>query len=90
MIQRRQYFRLAFEAPQPIRIPRKRILQNLDRNVPLQFQIARPIHLAHAAGSNELDDLVAAQSCTSCQGHGRVNYTQQMTRRKIYGPPDVA
>ena len=53
--------RLLLEAAQPLRIARERRRQHLDRDVPLESLVARPVHLAHSSGANLAEDLVGAE-----------------------------
>src|SRR5262249_48024207 len=48
MIQRSQDFGFALESVDSVRISRKSIRQNLDRNFAFQFRVASPIYLTHS------------------------------------------
>jgi hypothetical protein len=39
--------------------------QNFDRHIAPKPRIARAIHLAHATGAEQREDLVRAQTCTA-------------------------
>jgi hypothetical protein len=56
VIQRRQRFRLALEPHQPIGIAGERFRQHLQRDVAIEFAVARPIHLAHSACPERAED----------------------------------
>jgi hypothetical protein len=60
MRQRGDGVRLTLEPCQPIRIGGKRGRQHLERDIPTEFGIVRPIDLAHAAGADRRDHLVDA------------------------------
>ena len=45
-----------------VRCRRQRIGQHLQRHLTLEVDVGRPIHLAHAAGAEERDDLVGAEA----------------------------
>jgi hypothetical protein len=47
----------------------KRIGEDLDCDIPIQLRIPRAIHLAHAAGADERDDFIRAESGASHQRH---------------------
>ena len=60
----------AREPRQPVRIARKPIRQNFDRDVTIQLRVARAIHLAHAARAKGREDLIRSESRAGCQSHG--------------------
>ena len=63
MAQRGQHAGFALEAPQARRIAAERGRQGLDRDFAPQGGVDRTIDAAHAAGSEQLEDLVATKSC---------------------------
>jgi len=67
VIERRDDFRFALKAREPIHIAGDRGGQHLDRHRPLQIVVGGAIDLAHAAGADGGDDLVRAES--SASGH---------------------
>jgi hypothetical protein len=62
MIQRGERLRFASEARHALRVVRKRLRQDLDRDIPIELRVARAIHLAHTAGADRAGDLVRADS----------------------------
>ena len=62
--------RLALEAEKPFRVLRNGIRKGLQRNVPMEFRVARPVHLAHAAPPDRSDDLVGADATADLERHG--------------------
>ena len=64
MIQRGESLCFPFETREPLRVGCKSCRQNLDGDVPIEFRITGPIHLAHAALSNEGLDVVRAKACS--------------------------
>ena len=66
MVERREHLRLSLETRQAIRIVREQIL---DRDVAIEPQVARAIHLAHAARAELGDHFVGAKFGAGCQGH---------------------
>ena len=64
MIQRRQDFRFALEARQPLRVTGDRSRQHLDGDLSLQVRIGGPIHHAHAAGAKRRGDFVRTKPCS--------------------------
>src|SRR5262245_24734742 len=69
MIQRGENLSLALEPANPLRVARKLIRQNLDRNVALQLQVAPSIHLAHSAFAEQTCDLVIPKLGSDGKGH---------------------
>ena len=61
MVQRREHFRFALKACEPIVIRRDGRRQNLDGDLALQLGVGGPIHLAHAAFANLGGDFVDAE-----------------------------
>ena len=74
MRERGDRLRFAFKAREPIRIGRDGGRQNLDRDLTPQFRIARPIDLAHAAGTNRRDDFIGADDRARGKAH-HADYT---------------
>ena len=62
MIERRQHLRFTVEPRQSLRIAGEHVRQNFYRDFTLQLEVARTIHLAHAAGSQRRDDLVRPEA----------------------------
>ena len=60
---------LAFEALPALGIGRRLRREELEGDVALQLGVARPIHLPHATGSDERDDLVVSESRPWGQAH---------------------
>ncbi len=61
--------RLLFEPPQPIRVLRQRLGQDLDRHLSPEPRVPRPVHLAHPARSEGRNDLVRTEPGPRRQGH---------------------
>jgi hypothetical protein len=68
---------LAFEAGQPIGIPRHRIGQHLHGHVAVQALIAGAVHLAHAALADLRENAVRPKRRAGGRGHDRRSYTGQ-------------
>jgi hypothetical protein len=66
------------EARQAVGVECERVRQDLDGDVSLQLRVARAIHLPHAAGANQSDDLILAEAAARSQGHDvwRESYTK--------------
>ena len=60
---------LLLEAAHEVGLVGERLGQNLQRDVALQSRIASPIHLAHAAAANQLDDFIDADASARRKGH---------------------
>ncbi len=70
MIERCQHLRLSAETGKAVRIVGDCGQQHLDRNVAIQFRVARAIHLAHSARAEGGQDFVAAEARAGMKGHG--------------------
>ncbi len=64
MVERREDFRFSPESPQPLFVLDELIGQNLDRHIPAELPILRPIDLPHSAFANGLEDLVVREFVT--------------------------
>ena len=69
MVERREQVGFPREARQPLGIAREELGENLERDVSRQFAVARTIHLAHAAGADQRDDLEGAEAGAWRKGH---------------------
>src|SRR5439155_27163949 len=59
------------EAPEPIRVLRRRAAENLDRDRAAQGQVAGAVHLTHAARAQLLGDLVVPEPPLTDEVEGR-------------------
>ena len=59
------------EASEAIRIGGEGCWQDLKRDIPIQFRVARPIHLTHAARTDGSENLVGTKVFAGCQRQGR-------------------
>src|SRR5262245_3474198 len=75
MIKRREHFRLALKAREPVGISRKRGWQDLDRDLTFQPGVRRPIHLTHPAFADLRGDVVNADAGTWTEGQMSRDYT---------------
>ena len=64
MIERRQYLGLARETCQPLGIERESLGQHFQRDIASEFRVARAVHLAHGADTQQADDVVRTDSDT--------------------------
>src|SRR5262245_17218015 len=69
MIERGQHFGLTLEARKPVRIARKRLWKNLNRDLPLQLCVGGPIDFPHAAGADGRDDFIRSEARACAQSH---------------------
>ncbi len=69
MVQRGQQFCLALKSREPVSVGRKRVREDLDRDLALQPRIACAIHLAHPAASDQRDDFERPESRSTSQRH---------------------
>jgi hypothetical protein len=72
---------LVRESPLPHRIGAG-MCQHLDGDVALQARVARAIHLAHAAGSQQADDFIRAEAIGPVRCHANLQ-----VRRQLYADP---
>jgi hypothetical protein len=70
MVQRRQQLRLALEARQPIRMPRERDGQNLDRDLSAEIGVRCTVDFPHPARTNQRGDVIRAEGGAEGQRHG--------------------
>ena len=75
MIQRGEDLRFTLEAGEAVRVMRKRLGQDLDRNVAIQFGIASAIHLTHPAFTDLGGDLVDAETRAGSKGQTDWKYS---------------
>ena len=80
MVQRGQRLGFTQEAREPLRVVRERLGQDLDRDIPIELGIARPIDFAHASATDRLDQLEDAE--VGAGGEGQV--------AELYGRSDCA
>jgi hypothetical protein len=78
MIQRRQRFRFALKAREPVRVLCKDLRKDLDRDVAAQPRVGRAIDLAHAAGANRGDDFIRTEASTGGERHGLGSQSQDV------------
>jgi hypothetical protein len=65
-----KHLRLALEPGEPLRIARKYLRQDLQRDIAVELGVARSIHLAHTAGAKSASDFVRAETGPRNQRHG--------------------
>src|SRR2546427_891289 len=63
-----------FEAVQALRVSGK-IQEHFHRNVAVQVQIARSVHLSHSPNANQGEDFIGSKASASEESHGRRDYT---------------
>ena len=81
VVQRGQELRLALEALLSLFTFKEIFRQYLDRDVPIEAQILRPVDLAHSTRPEERDDLIGAQPRGRGEGHRRPFTSGQFTTR---------
>ena len=65
----RDRLRLTLEPSERIRVRRKQLGENLDRNVAVQLPIPRPVDLPHPARPERREDLVGTETSSGCERH---------------------
>ena len=73
MIQRGEQLRFATEPRDTIGVLRKRVREDLERDVASQCGIAGPIHFAHSPGADRCQDFVRAEAHARCDAHERAD-----------------
>ena len=71
VIERGEHLRFTTESRKTIRIVGDRGQQHFDRNVAIQFRIARAIDLAHSADPEGRENVVGAEAGAGGQRDGR-------------------
>ena len=69
MVQGREDFRFTSKSGEPLGISGERGRQHLDGNLALEVRVSGAIHLAHAAGAEQGDDLVGAEASAGGECH---------------------
>jgi hypothetical protein len=69
MRQRGHRARLLLEPAQSVGVSARTVGKDLDRNVPSEPRVARPINLAHASRPQRCDDFVRSQTAASVERH---------------------
>ena len=69
MVQRREDLGLSLESPQSFRVLGELIRQDLDRHIPAELPVSRPIDLSHPAFADRLEDLVVGEFMTRLERH---------------------
>src|SRR5262245_15814317 len=73
VVQGCENFGLSLKPAHPICVARELIGQDFDRNVALQFRIARTIHLTHSALTEKGRNFERTKSCTYIYRHWKFN-----------------
>ena len=71
MVERGRRTRLLLEPQQTVAIAAELNRQDLDRDVTSQPDVAAPIHLAHASGAEDAENLVRTETGAGAERHGR-------------------
>jgi hypothetical protein len=69
MVERGESLRFALESCDSFGVRDEQFGQHLEGHVAIEFRIARPIDLSHAAAANEGEDFVGAESGAGRQPH---------------------
>jgi len=67
MVQRREDFGLALKTPESLLVSRELVGQDFNRDVPAELRVLCPIHFAHAALADELEDVVVRELRPWCE-----------------------
>ena len=93
MVQGRDGPRLALEAGQAIGVLGDLVGEDLDRDLAAQAGVAGAVDLPHAAGPEEVDDLVRPESGSGQKRHVRASGSEacdgDYTRNLVAGGPRV-
>ncbi len=74
MVEGRRRACFLLETVQPVTISGECGGQNLDRNAAVKARIPSPVHLAHPAGAEQLDNLVRSELRAGGEGHSARHY----------------
>jgi hypothetical protein len=74
---------LAFETLQGISAPRRTFTQHLDRDLPAEPLVPRPVDLAHPARSERGEDLITPQMVSNFEGHGLLSILAESITRVV-------
>jgi hypothetical protein len=69
MIERREQLGFALKTVQPVGIVREGLGKNLERDLAIQSGVVRFIHLSHAAGAHQRQQLVRAHQADNRNRH---------------------
>ena len=58
---------LPLESLQPFRVVRENRRKNLDRHVPMQSRVSRPVDLSHPACANYAENLIGTEPVAGAQ-----------------------
>ena len=72
VIERGERLRLALEPRQAVGIRGEDLRQDLDRHLPIELRVARPLDLPHPACSERAEDFVRAHPASRNEPHGKV------------------
>ena len=85
MVQLRESQRLLPEAFARALVREKIAPEDLERDVPLEPRVARPVDLPHSARTQRREDFVRTQPGTGRQGHGSNAFVQLIPKRPARG-----
>jgi len=69
VVQLREQLGFTLESGESFSIPREFFGKHFDGDVAAELRVARPVHLAHPAGPDGLDDLVRAELGAGIECH---------------------
>jgi hypothetical protein len=72
--------RLALESRQALRVARELIRQDLQRDFAVQSGIPCAVHIAHAAGAENGNDIVGTEALTRLHRHETLHYERSEER----------
>ena len=86
MAHRGEHARLALEAAQAARIAAEGVAQRLDRDFASEARIERAIDGAHAAGAEQIEDLIASEMLAGDEGRVVLVFERFATTRRPAAP----
>ena len=86
VIERGDRLGLALEAGAELRVGRQLRREHLHRDLAVKARITGLIHLAHASGPDQRENLVGAKPCTGLQGHVLADYTGAKQAVRLSSP----
>jgi hypothetical protein len=84
VVERGEHLRFPLEARQAIRVQREGLGQDFQRDVASELRIPRPVHLAHPARAEQVQNLVRAETCAGSESHVEPDARDGRLSRALY------
>src|SRR5205085_1459667 len=79
---------LALEAGERVGVRGQLRGEDLDRDLPVELRVARPVDLAHPARAERREDLVGTETGAGAESHeiGRILFRARLVEGRLRGP----